>query len=94
MVRVILDPHDAQLAPGEILVAPSTDPAWTPLFMAAGALVMDASGVMSHGSVVAREYGISAVVGVADATQRLRTGQRVTVDGSAGRVFIEGGVSP
>ena len=94
VVRVILDPHDAQLAPGEILVAPSTDPAWTPLFMAADGLVMEAGGVMSHGSVVAREYGIPAVVGVADATQRLRTGQRVTVDGSAGRVFIEGGVSP
>lgn len=89
VVRVILDAHGAQLQPGEILVAPSTDPAWTPLFMAAGALVMEAGGVMSHGSVVAREYGIPAVVGVHDATQRLHSGQRVTVDGSAGRVILE-----
>ncbi len=89
VVRVILDAHGAQLQPGEILVAPSTDPAWTPLFMAAGALVMEAGGVMSHGSVVAREYGIPAVVGVADATRRLTTGQRITVDGGAGRVILE-----
>lgn len=89
LVRVVLDAHGAQLRPGEILVAPSTDPAWTPLFMAAGALVMEAGGVMSHGSVVAREYGLPAVVGVPDATRRLRTGQRVTVDGSAGRVIVE-----
>ncbi|MFN8499226.1 MAG: PEP/pyruvate-binding domain-containing protein [Anaerolineae bacterium] len=89
VVRVVLDAHGAQLQPGEILVAPSTDPAWTPLFMAAGALVMEAGGVMSHGSVVAREYGIPAVVGVADATRRLSTGQRVTVDGSTGRVILE-----
>ncbi len=88
VARVILDPHGAQLQPGEILVAPSTDPAWTPLFLAAGGLVMEAGGVMSHGSVVAREYGIPAVVGVADATHRLRTGQRVTVDGTRGQVTV------
>ncbi|MGO4804379.1 PEP/pyruvate-binding domain-containing protein [Arthrobacter sp. 2MCAF15] len=85
-VRVILDPVGARLEPGEILVAPSTDPGWTPLFMTAGALVMEMGGVISHGAVVAREYGIPAVVGVPDATTRLRTGQRVTVDGSAGTV--------
>ena len=85
-VRVILDPVGAHLEPGEILVAPSTDPGWTPLFMTAGALVMEMGGVISHGAVVAREYGIPAVVGVPDATTRLRTGQRVTVDGSAGTV--------
>lgn len=89
VVRVVLDPHGAQLQPGEILVAPSTDPAWTPLFLAAGGLVMEAGGMMSHGSVVAREYGIPAVVGVTDATHRLRTGQRVTVDGTVGRVVME-----
>ena len=86
MVRVILDPVGAHLEPGEILVAPSTDPGWTPLFMTAGALVLEMGGVISHGAVVAREYGIPAVVGVPDATTRLRTGQRVTVDGSAGTV--------
>ncbi|MFE4226819.1 PEP/pyruvate-binding domain-containing protein [Arthrobacter sp. NPDC056886] len=85
-VRVILDPVGAHLEPGEILVAPSTDPGWTPLFLTAGALVMEMGGVISHGAVVAREYGIPAVVGVPDATTRLRTGQRVTVDGSAGTV--------
>ncbi|MFF2032125.1 PEP/pyruvate-binding domain-containing protein [Arthrobacter sp. NPDC058192] len=85
-VRVILDPVGAHLEPGEILVAPSTDPGWTPLFMTAGALVMEMGGVISHGAVVAREYGIPAVVGVPDATTLLRTGQTVTVDGSAGTV--------
>jgi phosphohistidine swiveling domain-containing protein len=85
-VRVILDPVGARLEPGEILVAPSTDPGWTPLFMTAGALVMEMGGVISHGAVVAREYGIPAVVGLPDATTRLRTGQTVTVDGAAGTV--------
>lgn len=85
-VRVILDPVGARLEPGEILVAPSTDPGWTPLFLTAGALVMEMGGVISHGAVVAREYGIPAVVGVPDATTALRTGQLVTVDGAAGTV--------
>ncbi|WP_104139797.1 PEP/pyruvate-binding domain-containing protein [Arthrobacter sp. ZGTC131] len=85
-VRVILDPVGAHLEPGEILVAPSTDPGWTPLFLTAGALVMEMGGVISHGAVVAREYGIPAVVGVPDATTRLRTGQTVVVDGAAGTV--------
>jgi pyruvate,water dikinase len=85
-VRVVMDPVGARLEPGEILVAPSTDPGWTPLFMTAGALVMEMGGVISHGAVVAREYGIPAVVGVPDATTRLHTGQRVTVDGAAGTV--------
>ncbi|MHB0871322.1 MAG: PEP-utilizing enzyme, partial [Chloroflexota bacterium] len=65
---------------------PATDPAWTPLFLTAGALVTETGGMISHGSVVAREYGIPAVVGVPEATARLRTGQRVRVDGSAGIV--------
>ncbi|GAA2125742.1 phosphoenolpyruvate synthase [Arthrobacter humicola] len=88
-VRVIMDPVGAHLEPGEILVAPSTDPGWTPLFMTAGALVMEMGGVISHGAVVAREYGIPAVVGVPDATTRLRTGQTVTVDGAAGTIVEE-----
>jgi pyruvate,water dikinase len=85
-VRVVLDPVGARLEPGEILVAPSTDPGWTPLFLTAGGLVMEMGGPNSHGAVVAREYGIPAVVGVPDATTRLATGQRVTVDGSGGKV--------
>ena len=84
--RVVLDPVGAHLEPGEILVAPSTDPGWTPLFLTAGGLVMEMGGPNSHGAVVAREYGIPAVVGVADATARLRTGELVTVDGAAGLV--------
>ena len=87
-VHVVLDPFGAQLAPGEILVCPGTDPAWTPLFLAAGGLVMEVGGLMTHGSVVAREYGIPAVVGVGQATLRLQTGMRVRVDGSAGTVSI------
>src|SRR5437763_7145310 len=86
--RVILDPTGAKLEPGEILVAPSTDPGWTPLFLTAGGLVMEMGGPMSHGSVVAREYGIPAVVGVLRATQRITTGQQITVDGSGGVVLV------
>jgi phosphohistidine swiveling domain-containing protein len=84
--RVVLDPAAAHLEPGEILVAPSTDPGWTPLFLTAGGLVMEMGGAMSHGAVVAREYGIPAVVGVAHATVRIDSGRCVTVDGSSGVV--------
>ena len=87
-VRVVLDPLTTQLEPGEILVCPGTDPAWTPLFLAAGGLIMEVGGVMTHGSVVAREYGIPAVVGVHQATTRLETGQRVSVDGSSGQIIL------
>lgn len=84
--RVILEPQGAHLEPGEILVAPSTDPGWTPLFLTAGGLVMEMGGPNSHGAVVAREYGIPAVVGVPDATSRIVTGQVIAVDGAAGTV--------
>jgi pyruvate,water dikinase len=86
--RVIHSPRGAHLEPGEILIAPSTDPGWTPLFLTAGGLVMEMGGMMSHGAVVAREYGIPAVVGVAGATERIATGDRVTVDGSSGLVSL------
>lgn len=89
--RVVHDPVGAHLEPGEILVAPSTDPGWTPLFLTAGGLVMEMGGANSHGAVVAREYGIPAVVGVPDATARLTTGQLIRVDGSGGRVTVVGG---
>lgn len=92
-VHVVFDPHEAQLAPGEILVCPGTDPAWTPLFLAAGGLVMEVGGLMTHGSVVAREYGIPAVVGVHKATSRLKTGQRIRVDGSSGEIALVNGSS-
>jgi len=88
--RVVLDPVGAYLEPGEILVAPSTDPGWTPLFLTAGGLVMEMGGSNSHGAVVAREYGIPAVVGVPEATTRITSGQVVTVDGAAGSVRVVG----
>jgi len=87
--RVIMEPIGARLEPGEILVAPSTDPGWTPLFLTAGGLVMEMGGPMSHGAVVAREYGIPAVVGVDGATECITMGQRITVDGSSGVIMIE-----
>ncbi|MEU0481466.1 PEP/pyruvate-binding domain-containing protein [Streptosporangium sp. NPDC006013] len=84
--RVVLDPVGAHLEPGEILVCPSTDPGWTPLFLTAGGLVMEMGGANSHGAVVAREYGIPAVVGVSGATEHIVTGQEITVDGASGVV--------
>jgi pyruvate,water dikinase len=86
--RVILNPLGAHLEPGEILVAPSTDPGWTPLFLTAGGLVMEMGGSMSHGAVVAREYSIPAVVGVAGAIERIKNGQQLQIDGIAGIVTI------
>ncbi len=87
-VRVVFDPGEAQLTQGEILVCPGTDPAWTPLFMVAGGLVTEVGGMMTHGSVVAREYGIPAVVGVHQATNRLREGQTIRIDGTRGRIEV------
>jgi len=87
-VRVVLNPYNTQLEPGEILVCPGTDPAWTPLFLAAGGLVMEVGGMMTHGSVVAREYGIPAVVGVHQATSRLQSGDQIRVNGSSGIIEV------
>jgi pyruvate,water dikinase len=87
LVRVVRGPADFDaLRAGEILVAPMTAPAWTPLFRLAAAVVTDSGSAAAHASIIAREYGIPAVVGCGDATARLRTGQRVTVDGSTGNV--------
>jgi phosphohistidine swiveling domain-containing protein len=88
VAKVVLDPTKDILAKGEILIAPFTDPGWTPLFINAAALVMEVGGLMTHGSVVAREYGIPAVVGVPGATAQIKTGQRVRVHGDAGFVEI------
>jgi len=86
-VRVIRGPQQFdELQPGEILVAPLTAPAWTPLFSRAAAVVTDVGSAASHASIIAREYGIPAVVGCGDATARLRTGMRVTVDGGTGTI--------
>ncbi len=87
--RVILQADaSAQVLPGEILVAPYTDPGWTPYFLPAAGIVVDIGGLLSHGSVVAREYGLPAVVNVGAATRLIRTGDRVRVDGNAGQVVI------
>ena len=85
-VRVVLDPADGLLAPGEILVCVGTDPAWTPLFLTAAGLVTEVGGMMTHGAVVAREYGIPAIVGVHEATTRLSTGQLIRIDGTTGLI--------
>ncbi|QFY10584.1 pyruvate, water dikinase [Nonomuraea phyllanthi] len=87
--RVVRDPASASIEPGEILVAPTTDPGWTPLFLTAGGLVTETGAVMAHGPTVAREYGIPAVICVPAATERIRTGQLITIDGAAGTVTIE-----
>ena len=88
--RVILDPHsdDATIKPGEILVAPYTDVGWTPLFLAASGVVMSLGGPLSHSCIVAREYGIPAVVNAKQATEILSTGDWITVDGNEGVVYV------
>ncbi|MFD4247829.1 PEP/pyruvate-binding domain-containing protein [Streptomyces sp. NPDC058525] len=91
-VRVIHGPDDfGALRNGDVLVAPYTSPAWTPLFRRAAAVVTDTGGVASHAAIVAREYGIPAVMGTADATARLTDGQRVRVDGDRGLVLRSDG---
>ncbi len=86
---VLRDAADVQIGGKDyILVCPSTDPGWTPLFLHAAALVMEYGGMLSHGAIVAREYGIPAVVNIPGATQRLQSGQRLRVDGSRGIVSI------
>ncbi len=88
--RLIRHPREgAALRRGEVLVAPSTDPAWTPLFLRASAVVMEVGGYLSHGAIVAREYGIPAVVNVAGAMAHFRDGQILRVDGDTGRVQPE-----
>jgi pyruvate,water dikinase len=87
--RVILSPDDpGALEPGDVLVAPITDPAWTPLFVPAGAVVVDVGAQISHAVIVSRELGIPCVVSVTDGTRRIPDGAMVTVDGTAGTVTV------
>jgi pyruvate,water dikinase len=86
--RVILDMAQANLEPGDILVTTHTDPSWTPLFVAITGLVTEVGGLMTHGAVIAREYGLPAVVGVVDATRLIPDGQRIRVHGTDGYVEI------
>ena len=89
--RVLNGPEDfSQMQTGDVLVAALTTPAWTPLFARAAAVVTDIGGPLSHGSIVAREYGIPAVLGTGGATRRIQSGQIITVDGSAGVVTLSG----
>lgn len=91
-VRVLHRVDDgAALQPGEVLVAPAVDPAWTPLFGVAGAVVLEMGSRLSHGAVVAREYRVPAVVNISGVTRRLVDGQEVTVDGSRGVVWVHEG---
>lgn len=86
---VLSEPDEsAAAADGFILVCPSTDPAWVPLFLRAAGLVMETGGILSHGAIVAREFGLPAVVGIPDVQRRVRTGQRVRVDGNSGRIEV------
>jgi len=89
LARVLFDPHDSNaLRPGEILVAPHTDPGWTPLFLSCKGVVTEIGGFLSHGATVAREYGVPAVVNVSQATAKIQTGDLIRVDGTNGRVII------
>jgi rifampicin phosphotransferase len=86
--RVILNMEDADLEDGDILVTAFTDPSWTPLFVSIKGLVTEVGGLMTHGAVIAREYGLPAVVGVENATQLITDGQRIRVHGTEGYVEI------
>jgi phosphoenolpyruvate synthase/pyruvate phosphate dikinase len=86
--RVIRDMEEADLRPGDILVTAYTDPSWSPLFVAINGLVTEVGGLMTHGAVIAREYGLPAVVGVEGATRLIRDGQRIRVHGTDGYVEI------
>ena len=87
-VRVLTEPGDDGLEPGEILVCPITDPGWASYFLVAAGLVIDIGGPMSHGAIVAREMGIPCVINTREGSRRLRTGDRVRIDGSAGTVEL------
>ena len=83
-------PEDfSRMQPGDVIVAVVTTPAWTPLFARAAAVVTDIGGPLSHSSIVAREYGIPAVLGTGSATRRIRDGQMISVDGNAGTVSLK-----
>jgi pyruvate,water dikinase len=86
--RVVLKMEDAHMEDGDILVTAFTDPSWTPVFVSIKGLVTEVGGMMTHGAVIAREYGLPAVVGVENATRLIRDGQRIRVNGVEGYVEI------
>ncbi len=85
---MVRDVAEADLAPGDILVTAATDPSWSLLFVTIAGLVTEVGGLMTHGAVVAREYGLVAVVGVPGATQQIRDGALIRVDGTRGWVQV------
>ncbi|GGG65765.1 hypothetical protein GCM10011374_32090 [Kocuria dechangensis] len=93
-VRIVHQPSEARLQPGDILVAPTTDPGWTPLFLTLGGLITETGSTIAHGPTVAREYGIPAVICVSEATTRLTEGQVVTIDGATGLIRIHATEEP
>jgi phosphoenolpyruvate synthase/pyruvate phosphate dikinase len=87
---VILNPDEAgDLEPGDVLVAASTDPSWTPLFVSAAAVVVDVGAPLSHAAIVSRELGVPCVVSAAHASRRIPNGTRLTVDGTTGTVTVD-----
>ena len=87
--RVVMTPQEAAaIRPGEILVTRATDPGWTPVFSVIGAAVIEIGSTLSHAAIVAREYGLPAVVNIPQATQLIRDGQKIRVDGNSGRVTL------
>ncbi|HVB75820.1 MAG TPA: PEP-utilizing enzyme [Ktedonobacteraceae bacterium] len=90
IARIVFDPREAaRLHAGEILVTQATDPGWTPVFPLVSGLVLEIGGQLSHGAIVAREYGIPAVLNVQGAMHRIRDGQVIIVDGDTGKVFMD-----
>jgi len=89
LARHIRHPHEAgRLGKGEVLVAPSTDPGWTPMFLKASAIVMETGGYLSHGAIVAREYGVPAVVNIPGVMKVVSDGQEIIVDGDEGKIYV------
>jgi pyruvate,water dikinase len=88
-VKLIFHPDNGEkLQVGDVLVAPSTDPGWTPLFLRASAIVMETGGFLSHGAIVAREYGIPAVINIPGIMRMVKDSQLITVDGDEGKVYL------
>ncbi len=88
VARVVTDPDFAEVADDEVLVTPTTDPSWSSIMFVSSALVVDIGGALSHAAVVARELGIPCVVNTRSGTKAIRTGDRVRVDGTAGKVEV------
>lgn len=86
--RVILNINEAKIEEGDILITKFTDPSWTPIFVLVKGLVTEVGGMMTHGAVVAREYGLPAVAGVDDATKLIKDGQRIRINGTEGYIEI------